>query len=235
MRYQDRPFRRLLLNDLQGGAVLDDFELHRCEIDGCGIYLSRDHSPSVIQRVMVSRCELVSGCSLENTIIEDTTLEHLKVESRATIDLRACAFRHVIIRGRLPRLIITMTVDSSPYRVVKESAIKAIEDVMTRYYDTVDWALDIREAEFHEELALLSVPGHLVRRDPDRQMSVSREAAMRAPLRSFQFENPHTMPMLERIAGGGSPTAVFVGPARGKRAQGFLRDFAVLREHGIAT
>jgi hypothetical protein len=45
------------------------------------------------------------------------------------------------------------------------------------YYATVDWALDIREAEF-KDFDCRGVPSRLVRRDPETQIMVTRERVL---------------------------------------------------------
>ena len=64
-----------------------------------------------------------------------------------------------------------------PFKGKTTSLQRTFEKANAEYYSTVDWALDIKEAEF-DDFDCRGVPSRLVRRNPETQMMLTRERVL---------------------------------------------------------
>jgi hypothetical protein len=149
--YKNQTFKDL---HLATGKVFANASFERCVFDGCS-------GRGTVRNVTAKKCTY-KGTQPFNTILEDVTIEDLTTGS-ATLVVSNCLFKHVTLKGKLDTLFIKAT---DP-RVDPK-----------KYYAEVDWALDIREAEFHD-IDLRGVPPELVRRDPETQIAIWRRDAMK--------------------------------------------------------
>ena len=84
-------------------------------------------------------------------------------------------FKHVMFRGKIDLLMISPAIKGGMAPPETQRAFDAAND---QYYRGVDWALDISQADF-VDCDIQRVPANLVRRDPETQVVVTRERAMR--------------------------------------------------------
>jgi hypothetical protein len=98
---------------------------------------------------------------------------------------------------------------------------------------SVDWALDITEAEF-EEGELQRVPAELVRRDAETQVVVTRASAMRGEWRRLDLSRTHWATSLEFFLERGDPDVVLVAPKRSRQFRQLLDGLKMLRDAGVA-
>jgi hypothetical protein len=78
-------------------------------------------------------------------VLEDVVIDGLKTHD--PLFVWAAALRHVVIRGRVGSLAFRSRVAPAIAAAAQESAF---ETANRTFYSTVDWALDISEAEFTE-------------------------------------------------------------------------------------
>jgi hypothetical protein len=125
------------------------------------------------------------NCSVTGTAFEDVSLHNLKRTGDAPLFLWGCVFRHVKLSGRLSAIKINKAIGPGP-------AFDAIqpewESAASKFYADVDWALDISEAQFPGGVTFEAVPGHLIRRNPDSQVLVTRKALSAADIDSLDFD-----------------------------------------------
>ena len=130
----------------------------------------------VLRNIELSRCREM-GCDLYGAVLEDVVVDDLTRVGRMPIRLAACAYRHVVLKGRIPQLTFTHVIGTDP-----ESERQPRWDrANTTFYDTVDWALDTSEAEFGSQTSLYGIPAALVRRDPTDQVVLTRAGASTVP------------------------------------------------------
>lgn len=132
-RYEGMRFAQMELRE--PGAVVEGFELVKCEFDNVAIG-SLEGPPVTVRACTLTRCRS-RVVTLWLVALEDCVIDGHIGGFSATASV---LLRHVVLRGaidaidlRLPRQIL------SPERIVRAH---------DEHYRTVDWALDIREARF---------------------------------------------------------------------------------------
>lgn len=147
-------------------------------------------------------------------------------------------FKHVTLRGRIGPIILSHLVTPSQ----RDSTVqRAFAEANAAYYTTVDWALDIREAEFEEDVDLRGIPGHLIRRDPKTQVLVMRAKALEGTWRQLNLEKTYWPAAIEFFLDGGLNSTVLVAPkkitnsiANPWKVQDLIDGLQMLRDVGVA-
>jgi len=125
----------------------------------------------------VRNCRL-SRCRQDNLGFNGVAFEQCEVDGllRAgpmPLYLFSCVFDRVRVQGKVHSIKInpeySMTGDDATLQIQWDDAIR-------NFYRDVEWALDISEAEFTSAPTFEAIPGHLIRRDPSRQVLVRRES-----------------------------------------------------------
>jgi hypothetical protein len=127
---------------------------------------------STVRDVKLIQCEQ-RGCALEAAIVEDVLVDGFK--TNGLFQTWGAVFKRVTLRGKIARVMISPSVATAQATAQQQGAF---DEANAAYYENGDWALDISEAEV-EELDIRGVPARLIRRDPDSQVVVTRERAMR--------------------------------------------------------
>lgn len=153
----------------RGGGVYEDLEFENCEFFGCDISLTDDPAfRSIVRRATLRNCTFSGSRSLGQGVFEDILIENFKAPG----DLVPCgaAFKHLTLRGRISRLII----NNEPFFSYpwQKHAPEAFRRANLEYYESIDWALDIREARFRD--SAIRLPARLIRRDPATQIIVRK-------------------------------------------------------------
>ncbi len=183
---------------------------------------------SIVRKVTLERCR-VQGSALHCAIVEDVLVDGLQ-----TSDLHqawGAVFRHVTLRGKIGRLMLA-TLLSPRSRNAPEQA--ALEQANEEYYRDVDWALDISEAET-VELDVQGVPVELIRRDPETQVIVPREAALAGEWRDIKsVQNTHFPVVFDRMLRRKAEDTILVADKRAKDFRSVHAALQDLRAAGIA-
>jgi hypothetical protein len=110
---------------------------------------------------------------------------------------------------------------------------RAMDAANAAFYATVDWALDIRDAEF-QEAVLRGIPARLVRRDPSSQVIITRaRVADRTRWESIAGLDPVLSITLDTFLRGTEDDEVVVAPKAHKDFAQRLEGFGMLRARGI--
>ncbi|MFI6289893.1 hypothetical protein ACIBCM_35060 [Streptomyces sp. NPDC051018] len=204
--------------------MVRDVRFDRCVFIVCSLVQFGDPEPPLVARhITATRCTL-DNCYVAGVRFEDITIEHLTVRG-GPLSLRGCVFSRVTLKGRIGPLVAAMPL--APARSeLHPYATGAIVDA----YASVDWALDISEAEF-TDVAFDLVPGDLIRRDPETQFLLHRD--------KLEGLDPTTLPrsanlFVDRFQYSPFDTMVAVAPKRSRRFQPFLESLRELRERGLA-
>lgn len=205
-----------------GGVTFD-----RCTFIGCDVGSPRDlASRTIIRDVRLINCT-VQGGYFGPAIVEDVVVDGLR--TNGLFQAWAPALRHVTLRGRIGRVMISNV----------HSAAASREDVETfkaanrRYYENVDWALDISEAEFGEA-DLRGVPGDLIRRDPETQVLVRRERILDGRWQRLAALPSLWQISLELLLETGMESKVLVAAKRAKDFPTLVAGLRLLQDEGIA-
>ena len=129
-------------------GALADYVLENCFFDNCvvGGGPNRPASRPRVRNVVARGCRQ-RGSALFGALLQDVTVDGLGRDGRHPLFLWAPAFKHVVLRGLLsaPKLNVVVSPDG------RGSA--EWTSANQEFYKTVDWALDIREAEFQARRA----------------------------------------------------------------------------------
>lgn len=203
--------------------VLQDAEFERCEFEGGALVQFDDPTCGlVVRNVVLRRCRgggnvSIHGVRFENVMVDGSGNRALRLES--------CIFDRVTLRGRIGP-IMTMQATST---LAAETRAAFREQAMKSYAD-IEWALDISEAEF-SDVDLSYVPGDLVRRDPETQFLIQREAARSVALDSLPT---YVSVLVERACMSPYDSTVAPVPTRSKNADRYRAQLQELRDRGVA-
>ncbi len=210
-----RQFQRQVFRDLTIPAValLEGATFERCTFHGGQI--GYGSTRATLRHARLTDCRLkhkrVSCVCFDEVIVRN-------LKSGGMVHVINCLFRHVSFQGQFDKLFI----EPSDY---------PRDPTPASYYASVDWALDISQAEF-VELDLRGIPSPLVRRDPAHQVVVTRERALG---RDGWKQITHYRGRIERMLRSTDRDEVFiVAGKRGKNAGIELEGIARLLELGVA-
>jgi len=106
---------------------------------------------------------------------------------------------------------------------------KAFDEAFEGFYSGVDWALDLREAEF-EEADLRGVPGNLILRDSYSQFLITREKAKEGKWKDIDLSGTHWRSAIEFFLEGRMQSELFVALKRHPRFRALLDGLWKLRD-----
>lgn len=224
--------KTLELNHFGDEAVkISGMSFQRCFFDNSGIGPpSHPRFRSFISDLYLQECRQ-RACALSGVVIDNVVVDGLGREGRMPLFLSGVALRHVTLKGRIGFFKLQAT----PYINPTAQQLKLWADANRAYYEGVDWALDISEAQFTFAPDLHFIPGSLIRIDPATQALVTREKAMSVSLDSLPWgDSGFDIALKWFIEDGPYDEVVLVAP---KKSKGFSADVKVLnmlRERGIA-
>jgi len=228
--YTDRTFKDL--RSIRLTPMLTDMTFVRCQFQNCVLSTEADPTQRAVLRNVVLREPRVTGSTIGGALMQDCTLENL--HSQRFEILYGCAFEHVTLKGKMGRLWLR---GLSPAFVagVQEPDLRlvhAYEDANARFYETIDWALDICEV-VTRKLRIDGVPAHLIRRDPLRHVVVRREAAIEGRWRAHGLRATPLRYFIEGVAKSDVEAQVFVIPDMGSARGDIITVVRQLQEDGI--
>ncbi|MFE3328246.1 hypothetical protein [Streptomyces sp. NPDC059176] len=165
VRLEKKKFQNI--KSVGSRRVLEDFQLARCEFNGCVLGQFDDPAFGLVVRNVAAERVTVKRSVVQGVRFEDVLVDGLATTS--VMHLTGCVFRRVTLRGRIGAVMAT-----PPSFSLSDENQAAFADGIRQFYADVDWALDISEAEF-DEADFYYVPGHLVRRDPETQFLIHRD------------------------------------------------------------
>jgi hypothetical protein len=213
------------------GAVYSGFVFRRCTFHSCDVSITDDpRLRTTVQDVQLIDCvRKRDPAGLSCPIVEDCLIENLKIEE--LLQTWGAVFKHVTFKGRIGSIMLSTCL--CPTSTTTEAMQRAFEQANAAYYSTVDWALDISQAEF-EDCEIRGIPARLIRRDPETQVVVTREKAMRGEWRRLDLAKTYWQVALDVFLKRGDANAVMVAPKRAKDFKHLLRGLQLLREAGVA-
>lgn len=210
-----------------------DLEFVKCKFLGGGF--GYRHTPDFSQRTSATNIRVVD-CQARKFGIGPALLENVFIEnlnSDVTI-VWGALFKHVTVNGRCDNLMIHGITGRGDIEVGGKGVLP-YRTLCDDFYETVDWALDISEAEFGELwIRTRGVPTHLVRRDPETQAVIRREKAISGKWRELGL-CALTQIMFKEFIRDELDSFILVAPKRGKQDfRDVLADIRRLRDAGIA-
>jgi hypothetical protein len=228
-RLADRTFSGI--TDRDSGAVVSEIVIEHCCFEGCVISLTHDvRKRTTVRNVTLRSCKQL-GCEICSAVLENVVLDGLDTSGQL-LQTWAAAFRHVVLKGRIDRLMISPIVEV----LSKDPSLqKRFDEANRQLYETCDWALDIRDIEC-KELQIGGVPASKILRDPETQVVVTREVAASGGWRSLPFQEqlwPISLNLfLDREE---DDDVVLIAGKRHRKFKQYLKDLDMLVEAGIAV
>jgi hypothetical protein len=166
--FEGQEFRHFA--DRNSGHTFSDLLFRNCTfINSMLSVTTNPRRRSTIRNLTLINSKVIS-CEVDCAIVEDVLVEEM--HSGGFVCLWGAVLKHVTLRGYIDYLKISPFIDG----LAKPKQQRPFDKANARYCVGVDWALDIREAEFGD-VDLCGVPGRLVRRDPETQVLVTRHQA----------------------------------------------------------
>jgi hypothetical protein len=218
--------------DNDSGRLFEDVEFHDCSFSSCSVSMTYyPEKRSRVRNVVLKNCS-ASGCFIGPAIIENSIVEGLDISKR--LITTGAVFKCVVLKGPIGRLIIGQVIP--PTEIYEENRQKIVgwfEQANAEYYKTVDWALDISEAEF-SDFNVRGIPSRLIRRDPFTQVVVKRDKVMDGRWKTVDLSGTWWHVGLEMLEKSNWEDHTLVAPKRHPQFSQALRGLYRLREAGIA-
>jgi hypothetical protein len=213
----------------RGGNVYEDLHFKRCAFVSSAVSITEEPANrTTVRNVTLERCRVV-GSSLHCAVVQDVLVDGLE-----TSDLHqawGALFKHVTLRGKIGRLMVTPLVGPRHLHTPVQEAFDKERDA---YYRDVDWALDISEAEA-VELELAGIPARLIRRDSETQAVVTRQAALPGEWRDLEHVQGTELGLgIQELLKWGADDIVLVAHKRSRNFKQLLAGIEELRAAGVA-
>jgi hypothetical protein len=219
------------------GTHLSDFTLVDCEFDGCVARRDGGEARKVFERIELHRASQMN-CVVFEGVFRDVSLSGLKRLGDAPLFLWGCVFERVILAGRISAIKINGSVAShfKETPAATQQRQKTHDLFVREFYGASDWVLDITQAEFPGGISFEAIPGEKVRRDPERQVLVTRTALKSSAWQALDFDGTALnieLSWFERHSLFDS--VVLAARSDGKWSKRDLAVLARLRDAGIAS
>lgn len=216
------------LDEFDSGRTHEDMRFVGCLFQSCVIGLdSKDLSKRVrLLNAEVSGCS-IAACSVRAAIVEETMVDGLKTSG--LFQTWAAVFKHVTLKGKIDRLMFSPFFQPG----YPESQFQRVVARMNAdYYSGVDWALDIRDAEF-KDFDCRGVPSRLVKRDPETQVMVSRDRVLNCG-EAIRAGGQYWESWLKLfVQDGWYGDGILVAPKRSPKFKELVAGLHQLRRHGV--
>jgi hypothetical protein len=215
--------------DRNSGRVFADLEFRHCTFVSSSISITRNpRYRSLVRNVTLIQCEEI-GCALDTAVVETVVVDGLKTSD--LFQTWGAVFKHVTLKGKIGRIMISPAVAAG---LATPAQQKAFDKANAEFYSTVDWALDISEAEF-EEADIRGIPARLIRRDLETQVVITRGKALEGRWRQLDLSKTYWPTAIEFfLQDSEDPDLVLVAPKRDRDYLQLLKGLQLLREAGIA-
>jgi hypothetical protein len=217
--------------DRGNALVIEGLELSNCSFSHCGLSMTKE----IAKRSIVRNCKLtnsaVGGCDIGPAILENIEVDG--VDTKELLIVWGALFKNVVFRGECGKIKINHWVHFTDRTAATQAPF---DEARNRFYDSIDWAIDIRDAKFRE-FEYRGIPGRLIKRDPETQFLVRRENVIDASWRSkVSKSNVHWPFVLELFESDGDEDIVLVAPlaAPKKKRESLLEELRELRALGVA-
>lgn len=223
----------------------------RCFFDNCSVYPADTiHRRTTFREIQLVDCR-VWACHVFHAVIDGVVVDGLKTGGGGgrTIGFSVigCALRHVVLRGQIGSIDISLATE--PWHPTKPSLMKRlfpkgdpgrrapesdIDGANARFYEDLDWALDISEGSFYS-LQLRGVPASLIRRDQATQAIVTRAKARDRAWESLDLGDTYWPLVLASFVDyDTADDIVLVAPRRTPRFKALVEGIKKLRDAGVA-
>ena len=233
-RFENRSFE--FFEDWASGKVFSDVEFVNCRFRQCHFssitFDEIDRLDFVKLRSRAQRVSFVNSVVEGVTfvgpdIVEDSTIDGLNVLKH--IQTKGTAFKHVIVKGAIDKLMLTPYIDT--FRDHPQLQ-RAFDEANREHYAITDWALDISQALF-KDCDIRNIPSQLIRRDPETQVVLTREKAMEGRWRELDLSGTYWAGAIKLFLDDGYQDRLLVAPKGAPNFKRLLDGLNKLRDAGI--
>ena len=218
------------LIDRGNAFVLSDVACFDCEFTNCALSLTTD-----IKKRAVVRNARFKNCKVSASDVGPAVLKCVEIDGLITDSLFivwGAVFDQVVFSGAIGKIKINRHIHP-----VNQSELvqKPFDEFRQRFYENLEWAIDITRAKFRL-LELNGIPARLIRRDPNTQMVITRERALNQEWRSrVSVESKHWPFAIDMFLATGEADRVLVAPLTGpkKQVEKLLSELKELRDLGV--
>ena len=214
--------------DQDSGRTFEDIEFRECYFQSSAISMTDNPElRSTVRNVRLIDCKQ-RGCALEAAVVEDVLVDGFK--TNGLFQTWAAAFKHVTIKGKVDQIMISQAVASG---LATPAEQHAFDEANAAYYATVDWALDVTEAEF-DMCDIRGVPARLVRRNPETSIVITRQKALEGVWRALPLPaDGWCETAIDLFLEREDPDLVLIGETRARDFHAVLDAFDMLRDAGV--
>lgn len=214
--------------DRDSGRSFVDLEFRRCRFVFSSVTATRDPGRrQTVRNVKLVDC-VSDACHIGGVILEDVTIEGLR--TAGVLRVTASALKHVVLSGPIDEVMVHPNLWPGP---VKEGQQSAFDEANDTYYRSVDWAIDISNAEFREA-EIQGIPARLVKRDPTTQFVVTREKAMIGLWKRLDLAGTPWAGAIQFLIDDGYSDKLLIAPKRNPGFEVLRAGLMRLREAGVA-
>jgi hypothetical protein len=208
---------------LGSGGEFANLRITGCTFKRCRLVQQDDPNFGLrVSNVQVEKCRSLA-CLVAGVYFRDVNVDGFNISSNMRLD--GCFFERVILRGRIGPFSINPPDGTWPASTWSEFTATAFAK-----YRTIDWALDISEAEF-SSAEILYVPGELVRRDEETQFLLRREVLKDVDMESLPV---YSKIYVSRFEVTPFDSMVVAAPKRSKTFREQLQNLEYMRSAGLA-
>lgn len=178
-----------------------------------------------IRDVEVRQCQHWA-CSAYGAVFENVVVTDLRGGGRAPSFMWGCLFSRVTLRGWISGLLVRWQIDPEDDSLSREFLAANLSR-----YQTMDWALDITQAQFSFVESLPGVPAALVKRDPESHFVMTAAAARR--LREESKEISVWTVIADNLLSSPIQDTVIAVGGLGKKLRTDLAAARALRDRGL--
>jgi hypothetical protein len=233
-RFENQTFE--YFEDWSTGRKFSDVEFVNCRFTRCSFSaINFDYKTkidfvafrSTARRVRFVNSVVDSVGFVGPGIVEDSTIDGLKVLNH--IQSKGTVFKRVVVKGVVDKFMVTPYVDIFGDH---PDVQKRFDEANSAYYKTVDWALDISEAQF-KDCDIRGVPSSLIKRDPTTQAILTREKALEGKWREVDLSNTHWAVAIKLFLESGYHDSLLVAPRKARNFKALLEGINKLRDAGV--
>lgn len=214
------------LHSLRGPAAVGNCKIARTSFHNNSTPVPlKPEDRLTIQDVAIYQCQHWA-CFARGVVFRDVSVTDIRGGGRAPSFLFGCAYIHVSLRGWISGVMMRWQVDFDNQQLSR----RFLWANMT-LYESIDWALNIEEANFSFFESLLGIPAHLVRRNARSHFVMKREAA--EALLAESAEPTVWRVTAQQLIESGLPNTVIVTGGAGKKLKAQIDEGTALVDRGL--
>lgn len=214
-----------------------DLEFHRSVFDKIFFIVEDLVSDRTMIRDSRFSYSVVTGdTQIDDLVLDNVVIDGLKSGDDATIRIGgSVVFNHVKLRGIVDPVVTLSAGSGLRIDSTKFVRQRAIHESNVEFYKSVDWALDISEAQFNGPAIFREIPAQLMVRNPLSQVLVLREDAEKVDLDAIGFGASGWDNAIRNMVRSSSDSIVLAAPTRGDKVHAYQRLLSRMRESGLAA